>query len=52
MLKQIDKKHAVTRHNTLRAKMPEIIPYNQFPLHRNRTPRIRKTIPARSAAIK
>ena len=52
MLKQIHTKHAVTRHNTLRAKMPVIIPHDLFPLHRNRTPRIRKTIPARSAAIK
>lgn len=32
--------------------MPKIIPYNQFPLPHNRAPRIRKTIPARSAAIK
>lgn len=32
--------------------MPKIIPYNQFPLPRNRAPHIRKTIPPRSAAIK
>lgn len=32
--------------------MPEIIPHDLLPLPRNRTSRIRKTIPARSAAIK